>query len=98
MNLDLKFSIDWNKCRHAPLWLFNLHCGIDATGSPGIVCIVYYQAYCHPLEYGTSSMGKHLMAKAHMAQLNGLTESEVSQLTNSMVNGTALAILKRQGS
>jgi hypothetical protein len=43
-------------------------------------------------------MGKHLLAKAHMAKLNELTESEVTELTGSMVDETALAILKRQGS
>jgi hypothetical protein len=43
-------------------------------------------------------MGKHLLAKAHIAQLNELTESEVTELTSSMVDETALAILKRQGS
>jgi CheY-specific phosphatase CheX len=41
-------------------------------------------------------MGKHLLAKAHIAKLNELTESEVSELTNSTVDETALAILKRQ--
>jgi hypothetical protein len=43
-------------------------------------------------------MGKHLLAKAHIAMLNALTESEVTELTSSMVDETALAILKRQGS
>jgi hypothetical protein len=43
-------------------------------------------------------MGKHLLAKAHIAKLNELTESEVSELTNSTVDETALAILKRQAS
>jgi hypothetical protein len=43
-------------------------------------------------------MGKHLLAKAHIAKLNELTESEVTELTSSMVDETALAILKRQRS
>jgi uridylate kinase len=43
-------------------------------------------------------MGKHLLAKAHIAKLNELTESEVTELTSTMVDETALAILKRQGS
>jgi hypothetical protein len=43
-------------------------------------------------------MGKHLLAKAHIAKLNELTESEVSELTNSTVDETAFAILKRQAS
>jgi CheY-specific phosphatase CheX len=40
-------------------------------------------------------MGKHLLAKAHIAKLNELTEAEVTELTNSTVDKTALAILKR---
>jgi hypothetical protein len=43
-------------------------------------------------------MGKHLLAKAHIAKLNELTVSEVTELTSSTVAETALAILKRQGS
>jgi len=43
-------------------------------------------------------MGKHLLAKAHIAKLNELTESEVTELTSSTVYKTYLAILKRQGS
>jgi len=52
----------------------------------------------HPSQHGTSSMGKHLLAIAHIAKLNKLTESEVSELTSSTIDETALAILKRQGS
>jgi len=43
-------------------------------------------------------MGKHLLAKAHIAKLNVLTVSELTELTSSTVAETALAILKRQGS
>ena len=43
-------------------------------------------------------MGKHLLAKAHIAKLNKSTESEVTELTSSTVDETALAILQRQGS
>jgi len=43
-------------------------------------------------------MGKHLLPKAHIAKLNELTVSEVTELTSSTVDETALAILKRQGS
>jgi uridylate kinase len=43
-------------------------------------------------------MGKHLLPKAHITKLNKLTVSEVTELTSSMVDETALAILKRQGS
>jgi hypothetical protein len=37
-------------------------------------------------------MGKHLLAKAHIRKLNELTQSEVSELTKSTVDETALAI------
>jgi len=98
MNVGSKRSIAWNNSRHAPSWRFDLHCGIDETGSPGIICIVCHPVLHHPSEHGTSSMGKHLLAKAHIANLNDLTESEVTELTSSMVDDTASAILKRQGS
>jgi len=98
MNVDLKRPIAWNNSRHAPSWRFYLHCGFEESGSPGIICIVYHQVLRHPSEYGTSSMGKHLLTNAHIAKLNELTESEVTKLTSTMVDETALAILKRQRS
>jgi hypothetical protein len=98
MNVGSKRPIAWNHSRHAPSWRFYLHCGIEETGSPGIICIVCHQVLRHPSEPGTSSMGKHLLAKAHIAKLNELTMSEVTELTSSMVDETALAILRRQGS
>jgi len=97
MNVDSKLSIAWNNSRHAPSWRFYLHCGLEESGCPGIICIVCHQVLHHPSEHGTSSMGKYLLAKAHITKLNKLTESEVSELTNSTVDETALAILKRQG-
>jgi len=98
MNEGSKRPIAWNNSSQAPLWRFYLHCGIEETGSPGIICIVCHQVLCHPSEHGTSSMGRHLLAKAHIAKLNELTESEITELTSSTVDETALAILKRQGS
>jgi len=98
MNVGSERPIAWNNSRQALLWRFYLHCGIDDTGSPGIICIVCHQVLRHPSEHGTSSMGKHLLAKAHIPKLNELTESEVTELTSSTVDGTALAILKRHGS
>jgi len=65
-------------------------------GSPRMICIVRHQVLCHPSEHETSWMGKHLLEKAHIAKLNELTESEVTELTSSTVDGTALAVLKRQ--
>ena len=98
MNEGSKRPIAWNASRHAPSWRFYLHCGIEETGSPGIICIICHQVLRHQLEHGTSSMGKNLLAKAHIAKLNELTESEVTELTSTTVDETALAILKRQGS
>jgi hypothetical protein len=92
MNVDSKRPISWNYSTHAPWWQFYLHCIIDETGSPGIICIVCHQVFRHPSEHGISSMGKHLLAKAHIAKLNQVTEFEVTQLTSSTVDKPALAI------
>ena len=43
-------------------------------------------------------MGKHLLAKAHLAKLNELIESEVTELGSLTVDEMALAIKKSQGS
>jgi hypothetical protein len=98
MNVGSKRPIAWNNSRHAPSWRFYFQCELEETGSPGIISIVCHQVCRHPSEYGTSSMGKHLLAKAHMAKLNELTESDVTELTSLTVDETALAILKRQES
>ena len=98
MDEGSKWPTAWNDSRHTPSWRLYLHCGIEATGSSGIICIVCHHVLRHPSEYGTSSMGKHLLAKAHIAKSNELSETEVSELTSTTVDETALAILKRQGS
>jgi len=98
MNERSKRPVAWNNSRHAPSWRFYLHCGIEATGSPGIICIICHQVLRQPSEHGTSSMGKDLLAKAHIAKFNESTETEVTELTGTMVDETPLAILKRQGS
>jgi len=98
INPCLKRPISWNNPRYAPLWRFYWQCGIEETGSPGIICIVCHQVLCHPSEYGTCSMGKHLLANAHITKLNEFTGSEVTELPSSMVDNPGLAILKRNGS
>jgi hypothetical protein len=98
MNEGSKRSSAWNNSKHAPSWEFYLHYGMEENGSHGIIYIVYNQVLRHPSEHGTSSMGKHLLAKTHIAKLNELTESEVTELTSSMVDETASAILKRKAS
>jgi hypothetical protein len=98
MNEVWKRPIAWNNSKHALSWRLYLHCRIEPTGSPGIICIVCHQVLRHASEHGTSSMRKHLLAKAHIAKLIELTKSEVTELTSMTVDETALAILKRQGS
>jgi hypothetical protein len=98
INVDSKRPIAWKNSRHEPSWGFYWHCGIEKTGSPGIICIVCHQVLRHPSEHGTSSMGKQLLAKAHIAKLNELTESEVTELNSLTVDERALAIMKRPGS
>jgi len=98
MNVGSKLRMAWNHSRPEPAWRLYLHCGIEETTSPGIICIVCHRVLCHPSEHATRAIGKHLLVKAHIAKLNELTESEITELTRSMVDDTALAILKRQGS
>jgi hypothetical protein len=98
MNVGSKLYIAWKNFRYAPSWRLYLHCAIEETGSPGIICIVCHQVLRHPSKHGTSSMGENLLGTAHITKLNELTESEVTELTSSMVDDTALAILMIQGS
>jgi len=98
VNMVSKHSIAWNNSRYVPSWCFYLHCGIEETGSPGMIYIVCHQVLCHPSEHRTSSMGKHFLSKVHIAMSNELTESEVSELTSTTIDETAWAILKRHGS
>jgi len=96
MDVGSKCPISWNNSSHESSWPLDLHCGIEETGSPGIICIVCHPVLHHPSEHGTSSMGRQLLAKAHIARLNEFKQSEVTYLTCSMVDESALAILKTQ--
>jgi hypothetical protein len=98
MDVASKHSIAWHNSRHVALGRFGLHCGIEETGSAGIICIICDQLLHHPSEHETSSMGKHLVAKPYIAKLHELTGLNVTKLSSSMVDKTALRILKRQGS
>jgi len=69
MNVGSQRSVAWNKSRHASSWRFYFHCGIEETGIPGIICMVCHQVIHHPSEHGTTSMAKHLLAKAHITML-----------------------------
>jgi len=98
IHVSRKQPFAWNTSIHVASWQFYLYCRIEATGSPGIICIMCHHVLLHLPEHGTSSMGKHLLAKAHMAKINKFTMSEVTELTSSTVDETVLAILNRQGS
>ena len=98
MNVDSKLPIDCENSGHTPSWQFYLHCGIEGTGSHGIICIVCHQVLCHPLQHGTSPMGKHFLTQAHIAKLNEVTESQVNIFSSLTVDETVLAILKCPGS
>jgi len=97
INVSSKRPIARNNSRHVLWWRFHSHCGIGETGRPGIMCIICHPVLRYPSEHGTSSMEKHLLAKAHIAKLNELSQSKVTEMTSSMVDETALAILQRQG-
>jgi hypothetical protein len=98
MNVDSKLSIACNNSRHAPSGRVYLRCAMETSGNLGIMCMVCHQVLRHPSEHGTSSVGNHLLTKAHIAKLNKLRELEGSELTLPTVNETALAILKQHGS
>jgi len=98
MNVGLKLPVAWNDSRHAPLWRFYLHCSLEGTGIPGIIYIICHEVIRHPSQHGSSSMRKYLLARTHIAKLNELTKLELTGLTCSMVDETALPILRRQGS
>jgi len=51
-----------------------------------------------PSEHGTSSMGKHLLPKAHITKLNQLTVADVTELSSTTVDEAALAMIRKQGS
>jgi hypothetical protein len=93
MNVRSKRPIAWNNSRHTPSWRFFLHCVIDESRCLGIIHIVCHQVLRHASDHETSLMGKHLLAKAHIAMLTELTESEVTELTSLTVDETAMAIL-----
>jgi len=86
MNVDSERPIGWNNSWAAPLWRFYWHCGIEETGTPGIIGIVCHQVPRHPSEHGTRWMDTHFLPKAHIAKLNGWTESEVPELPSSTVD------------
>jgi len=69
---------------------------MEETGIPGIMCIICQKVLSHSSEHGTCSMGKHLLAKAHNATLNVLTELKLTELSSATVDEIAFAIQMRQ--
>jgi len=57
-----------------------------------------HQIVRHPSEHGISAMRKHLLAKVHIAKLNKLTQSAVSELTWTTIDETPFAILQGEDS
>jgi len=98
MKVGSKCHIGWNKFSHATSWQYNFHCRIPQNGSTGIICIICHQVLHHLSEHETSSIEKPLIPSAHIAKFNVLTVSEVTELTSSMVDETAVAILRGEGS
>jgi hypothetical protein len=98
MDEGSKRPIASNDSRQALSCRFYSASGIEVTSSPDIICIVCNQVLHHLSQHKTSSKGKYLLAKAHIRKLNEFTETQVTDVTSSTVDGTALAILKRQGS
>jgi len=98
LNVALKGSIASNNSTHVPLWQFYLHCKMEETGSPGIICIVCHQVLRQQSEHGTNTMPTHLLGKGHNAKSNELSESEDSELPTTTIDEGALAKLKRPGS
>jgi len=98
INAGSKGPIACNNSSHVPLWGFYLHCGIEETSSGCIICIVCHQVLLHPSKHGNVSMGKHLLAEAHIAKLNELRDSAVTELTGATVDQTTLDMPKWQGS
>jgi len=98
MNVGSSRPVAWNDSRYLSSWQLYLRCRMEETSSPGIMCIVCHKVLCHSLAHGISSMGRNLLAEAYIAYLNSFTELEVTELTSSTIDETALAILMRQGS
>jgi hypothetical protein len=47
------------------------------ANSHGVICNIYYQVFRNPSEYVTNWMGKHLLAKPHIAKLNKETSRKL---------------------
>jgi len=93
-----KSPIAWNNSTHAPVWVYYSLCGIEKTGSTGIVGIICHQVLRHPSHNGTSLLHKHFLGKSHIITLHKSVESEVTEINSSTVDLAAMDILRKQGS
>jgi len=75
-----------------------MDCALEETGSPGMIYIVSHHILYHPSEPATSSIGNLFRGNAHIALPHKLTQSEVTELTNSMFDESVVSILKRHKS
>lgn len=98
INVGWKCPIAWNNSGHELLWKCYLHCAMEETANPAIICITSHQVPCHLSEYVASSMGKTMLDIVYIAKLNTFTESKVTELTMLTGDVTTVAILKMQGS
>ena len=98
MYVETKTTIVWSGFQHAAAWRFYKYCTKTDNGCPCVICIVCHTVLVHPSENGTSTMVKHLQSKIHKAELNKLTESDVSLLAGTAGDKQALAVLKKKGS
>jgi len=63
INVDSKRLIARNNSRNTSSWRFYLHCEIEETVSPRIICIICHQVLCHPSEHGTAEWGNISLQK-----------------------------------
>jgi hypothetical protein len=98
MTVDSKRPIAGIDATHAPSWWFYFHCGFEETSSPGIIWIICHRVLNHRSEHETSLFGKQFLVKSCIGKWHKLLQSEVPELTSSMVGETAWTILMTQPS
>jgi hypothetical protein len=87
-----------NNFRHAPSLQLTVSCKLEVSGSPGMLCVVCHHVRHHLPDYGTGLVGTQLQTTAQIAKLDELTVSESTELTGSMVDETALTMLRAHSS
>lgn len=98
INVGSMCPIARNNSGHELLWRCYLHCGMEETANPAIICITCHPVFCHLSEHVSSSMEKTMLDIVHIAKLKKFTKSKVIKLTILTVDVLTLAILKMQES